>query len=166
MRRILPLGQFKVKMRQLEDFSMACTDPIERPPVPGYRKIDADQTIRDNTDRAGFDKLEETVRDHVAKYNSGKLSLSHVEANVKTQGVCMVTLRRRVEKYDILFCYMEDSSIGIVLKNLYCLPVAYWWRVFITFIGTISHHDPRSHLGHTLSCFFDPRMTLIRRIPM
>lgn len=45
------------------------------------------KSIRDNTGRVGFDKMEQTVRDYVAKYNSGKLSLSHVEAIVKTQGV-------------------------------------------------------------------------------
>lgn len=68
-------------------FSAAYTDPIERPPVPGYRKIDADQTIRDNTGRMGFDKVEQKVRDYVTNFNSAGQSLSHFEAIVKTQGM-------------------------------------------------------------------------------
>ncbi|KAE8140451.1 hypothetical protein BDV38DRAFT_239720 [Aspergillus pseudotamarii] len=78
---------FEEKMTKLGGFSVAYTDPIERPPVPGYRKIDADQTISDNTGRVGFDKVEQTVRDHVAKFNSAGHSPSHVEAIVKTQDV-------------------------------------------------------------------------------
>lgn len=68
-------------------FSAAYTDPIERPPVPGYRKIDADQTIRDNTGRMGFDKVEQKVRDYVTNFNSAGQSLIHFEAIVKTQGM-------------------------------------------------------------------------------
>lgn len=66
--------------------TVAYTDPIERPAVPGYRKIDADQTISNNQDKAGFnDKMEKTVREYVSKYNSAGTSKSHVEAIAKTE---------------------------------------------------------------------------------
>jgi hypothetical protein len=39
------------------------TDPIEIPPVPGYRKVDTDQTIRDNKAKVGLtDKVEQEVK--------------------------------------------------------------------------------------------------------
>ncbi|EEP79267.1 predicted protein [Uncinocarpus reesii 1704] len=68
-------------------FTAALTAPIERPPVPGYRKIDAVQTISDNAGRAGFQKIESDVRDYVTNFNSAGLSKSHVDAIVKTQDV-------------------------------------------------------------------------------
>ncbi|GFF29545.1 hypothetical protein IFM61606_10377 [Aspergillus udagawae] len=71
---------------QKKGITVAYTDPIERPPVPGYRKIDADQTISNNQDKAGFnDKMEKTVREYVSKYNSAGTSKSHVEAIAKTE---------------------------------------------------------------------------------
>ncbi|KAL7923817.1 hypothetical protein ACQKWADRAFT_325560 [Trichoderma austrokoningii] len=39
-------------------FTIVYTDPIERPPVPGYRKIDTDRTIGENKDKPGFNKVE------------------------------------------------------------------------------------------------------------
>ncbi|KAB8266984.1 hypothetical protein BDV30DRAFT_55779 [Aspergillus minisclerotigenes] len=78
---------FEQQMRTWGGFSVAYTDPIERPPVPGYRKIDADQTIRDNAGRVGFDKVEQRVRDYVTTSNSARVSRSHVEAIIKTQNV-------------------------------------------------------------------------------
>lgn len=69
-------------------FTVAYTDPIERPPVPGYRKIDADRTVSDNQGNAGFnDKVEKEVREYVSKYNSAGLSKSHVESITKTEKV-------------------------------------------------------------------------------
>lgn len=68
-------------------FTVAYTDPIERPPVPGYRKIDADKTISDNQGKQGFDKVEQEVKDYVSKFNTAGQSLSHVEAITKTQGM-------------------------------------------------------------------------------
>ncbi|GIJ88327.1 hypothetical protein Asppvi_007247 [Aspergillus pseudoviridinutans] len=69
-------------------FTVAYTDPIERPPVPGYRKIDADRTISDNQGNAGFnDKVEKVVKEYVSKYNSAGLSKSHVESITKTEEV-------------------------------------------------------------------------------
>ncbi|QKX54055.1 uncharacterized protein TRUGW13939_01138 [Talaromyces rugulosus] len=68
-------------------FTIVYTDPIERPPVPGYRKIDVDRTISDNQGRAGFNKVEEVVKNFVTKENSAKISLSHVQAIVKTDEI-------------------------------------------------------------------------------
>ncbi|KAL7902432.1 hypothetical protein HDV63DRAFT_399508 [Trichoderma sp. SZMC 28014] len=65
-------------------FSVVYTDPIERPPVPGYRKIDTDETIADNQNKAGFDKVEQKVLDFVKRENSAGNSLSHVETILKT----------------------------------------------------------------------------------
>ncbi|KAE8385655.1 hypothetical protein BDV23DRAFT_190664 [Aspergillus alliaceus] len=76
-----------VKEMDTKGFSVAYTDPIERPPVPGYKKIDADQTISDNKAKAGFDKVEQWVRDYVTQFNSAGQSLSHVEAITQTQGM-------------------------------------------------------------------------------
>jgi hypothetical protein len=71
-----------------KNFIVAYTDPIERPPVPGYKKIDADQTINANQGSAGFNtKVEQEVRDYVTKFNSAGLALSHVEAITKTQDI-------------------------------------------------------------------------------
>ncbi|KAE8404903.1 hypothetical protein BDV37DRAFT_282436 [Aspergillus pseudonomiae] len=75
------------KFMKGKGFSAAYTDPIERPPVPGYKKIDADQTISDNEGRVGFDKIEQEVRDYVTNQNSGKESRSHVEAIFRAQGM-------------------------------------------------------------------------------
>ncbi|KAF5858682.1 hypothetical protein ETB97_003897 [Aspergillus alliaceus] len=80
------IDQF-VKEMKIKGFSVAYTDPIERPPVPGYKKIDADQTISDNKAKAGFDKVEQWVRDYVTQFNSAGQSLSHVEAITQTQGM-------------------------------------------------------------------------------
>ncbi|RHZ55469.1 hypothetical protein CDV55_101875 [Aspergillus turcosus] len=79
-------GAFEEYMRG-NKFSVAYTDPIERPPVPGYRKIDVDKTISDNKGKSGFDKVEQKVRDYVSKYNSAGQSLSHVEAITETDGI-------------------------------------------------------------------------------
>jgi hypothetical protein len=68
-------------------FTVAYTDPIERPPVPGYRKIDTDRTISDNQGKAGFDKVEEVVKKFVSDKNSAKESLGHVQAIVKTDDI-------------------------------------------------------------------------------
>lgn len=61
-------------------FSVAYTDLIERPPVPGYWKIDVDKTISDTKGKAGFDKVEHEVRGYISKYNSAGQSLSYVKA--------------------------------------------------------------------------------------
>jgi hypothetical protein len=59
-----------------------------RPPEPGYRKIDADQTISNSQGKAGFnDNVEKEVREYVSKYNSARQSKSHVEAIAKTQEI-------------------------------------------------------------------------------
>jgi hypothetical protein len=59
-----------------------------RPPVPGYRKIDADQTISNNQGKAGFNNnVEKEVREYVSKYNSAGQSKSNVEAIAKTQEI-------------------------------------------------------------------------------
>jgi hypothetical protein len=68
-------------------FTFAYTDPIERPPVPGYRKIDTDRTVSDNQGKAGFDKVEEVVKKFVSDKNSAKESLGHVQAIVKTDDI-------------------------------------------------------------------------------
>ncbi|KAF7157660.1 hypothetical protein CNMCM5623_002034 [Aspergillus felis] len=68
--------------------TVAYTDPIERPPVPGYRKIDADRTISNNQGKAGFnDNVEKEVRGFVSKYNSAGKSESHVDAITKTEEI-------------------------------------------------------------------------------
>ncbi|KAF7585363.1 hypothetical protein BBP40_011115 [Aspergillus hancockii] len=56
--------KFESEMEK-KGFSVTYTDPIERPPVPGYKKIDTDQTISNNKAKAGFDKVEQWVRDYV-----------------------------------------------------------------------------------------------------
>ncbi|KAJ5459059.1 hypothetical protein N7530_011003 [Penicillium desertorum] len=78
--------KFETEMKA-KGISVVYTDPIERPPVPGYRKIDTDKTISENMDKVGFSKMEKVVRDFVKKYNSAGTSLSHVEAIAQTQGM-------------------------------------------------------------------------------
>ncbi|OGM48718.1 hypothetical protein ABOM_002038 [Aspergillus bombycis] len=68
-------------------FTVVYTDPIERPPVPGYRKIDAEQTIDVNKGRSGFDKVEETVKTFIKDKNSAGFSGRHAELIYKTRDI-------------------------------------------------------------------------------
>ncbi|KAE8372198.1 hypothetical protein BDV26DRAFT_298086 [Aspergillus bertholletiae] len=69
-------------------FTIVYTDPIERPPVPGYRKIDAERTIEVNKGAKSFQKVEETVRNFVKEPNSSAgQSGKHAEAIYKTEGM-------------------------------------------------------------------------------
>ncbi|KAJ5705768.1 hypothetical protein N7536_001457 [Penicillium majusculum] len=69
-------------------YTAAYTDPIERPPVPDYRKIDADQTISDNEDAAGFNEgMEQWMRKYVAVSNAARQSPSHIQVIYKADDV-------------------------------------------------------------------------------
>ena len=68
-------------------FTLVYTDPIERPPVPGYKKIDAEQTIDVNKGKKGFHKVEETVRSFVKEKNSAGFSGRHTELIYKTRDI-------------------------------------------------------------------------------
>lgn len=62
--------RFAAKFRdeiKKKGITVAYTDPIERPPVPGYRKIDTDKRIIDTQATVGFDKVQQAVMNFVSR---------------------------------------------------------------------------------------------------
>jgi len=69
---------------EFKGWEIVKTDPIKRPYVPSYQKIDTDQTISRNRGKLGFEKVEQQIRDFIPKFNSGKSAKSHFQAILST----------------------------------------------------------------------------------
>lgn len=77
---------FEVYMKK-NKFDVKYTGLIERPPVSGYRKIDAGETINANKNKVGFGKVEPKVMSFVADQNSAGQGKTHLDAIFKSKDI-------------------------------------------------------------------------------